>query len=201
MYKEQLFDAFSKYNILGSIDYKEISYKESKVKGVKKLLFDSLENVIIVPSNDKKFVINLIPQLNILSKKYNITLYGAPEWEQYNNLELEHLHNLKLHTCTSTFLDYDDQEVIEFIQKYRDTFSTEPSQLTFKSYDILIYFVNIMREYGTDIQPFISSPQSTLKRGLSSIFDFKRVSDFGGLENNKLFVIKYNMDFSVSRER
>lgn len=198
-YKDELFTAYTKANKVHKLKYAEITYRESSLREIKSHLDSTSRQIIIVPSTEKTFVLNITSSLNVLAKEYPIFLYGTPDWELYENLELEHLYNLNMHYTTSTYIDYDNYNVIEFIKKYKTTFGSEPEYLAFKSYDAFIYFAELFMNYGKNLQATMDSKFNRPAKGISSVFDFERINNIGGFENTDVFIIRYTPDYEIKQ--
>jgi hypothetical protein len=152
-------------------------------------------NIIIVPSSDQIFVINLITNLQPLTKKFKIILSGMPSWKKFeNNLELEYLHNLNMHTFVPFYADYNNPYVLNMVMSYRNNFKCEPSKFSFLGFDTGIYFLTALKKYGHDFQDCITNQKIPL---LQADFNFVKVSEKGGYENNGTFILHYNQDNDV----
>ena len=194
-FKEELDAAYKAQNKESLLNYVEVGFKKNKMKEIENMLDSTKNQIIIVPSTDKTFVLNVVTSLNLLSKREPLNVYGSSDWETYESLELEHLFNINLHFASATFVDYSNFAIIDFLKKYRDTFATEPDYLAFKSYDAMMYFSQLMMNYGTDLPSIMSSPFNKPTLGLASIFNFRRATELGGFENQNVFFINYSRGY------
>lgn len=150
-------------------------------------------NRVIVASDSKAFVIEVVRNLYLLSsQKIDIVLYSTSKLKAFEEIDAEQLHSLNLHASVSYHVDYDSKEVQDFLMKYRAVYNTEPSRSAFQGYDVMRFFTMLNSEYGrkwneTDnIEGF----------GLQSDFSLRKTSR-GGYVNEAVRRIVYNSDYSI----
>lgn len=196
IYKRQISknqDSISLSNCLSAINY-----SLGGMKMIERALQDTLENIIIIPSKEKIFVSDIISRLNILHKRYNITVFGTYSWEKNHNLDLSYYHNLNIHYHTNTYIDYNRDAVQNFVRDYRQIFRNEPSQFSFQGFDVTWFFMNVLKQYGKYFQFCLKTYEDLgVKRGLQSNYLFKRVDKNKGFENNGVSILKYDEDFNL----
>lgn len=183
------------------IHFKEVTYKAgSSAPEVQERISHSLvhdrENLIIVPSNNETFVSDLLGNLHTLSTiyKYPISTYGFPSWQRFRNVQVDYYYQLQLHLFSPFFVNYYSSAVKTFVSKYRDTFRAEPTQYSFQGYDVTIYFITAMRDYGIDFQFCLPNHKTNL---LQSKFGFKRVNSLGGFENRLVHIMRYTPEYEI----
>ena len=138
-------------------------------------------NKVIVASDNEPFVMDALRNLNILHSReqYDIQVYGLSKWHSYETMEFDYYHSLNLHISMPFYIDYNKQEVKDFVKKYRALYNTEPNQMAFHGYDIAYYFTSMICKLGPDFMQYITHyPQSLLQ----SEVKFERIED-GGLRN------------------
>lgn len=171
---------------------KVATYLDKKILPVKKQLNDTVFNLIIIPSTEEVFVTDLLRQLSILSHNYNFVVFVSNSIEKYDNIDLNYYKLLNINTFSSTNVNYQANEVIKFVNKYRKLFNNEPSTYTFQGYDAGLFFLTAMKKYGRQFQYCI---KNGVCAGIQCELRFKQINDFGGYENKNLFILKYNKDF------
>ena len=169
---------------------------------IKNALNEEIPNLVIIPSKDRGFISNTIRQLNTIYEEvvsdYQITVAGFSNARNFENIDLQYLHNLEFHTFTSSYIDYTDSDVKEFIRKYREKYKTEPSQFSFQGYDLLWYFVNAETSYGNAFYKKIDKLiESQSVKCLQNEFDFQPVRKGGVFENNHVYVLKYEQNYDL----
>jgi LysM repeat protein len=195
IYKKILFKEYLKNFNTEKVPYHEILYSSVGLTGIENVFSKEKVNTLIIPSSNQLFVINLLTKLHPLTKKYKIVLAGMPSWKKFEkNLELEYLHNLNMHTFVPFFADYSNLAVIDMVMQYRNNFKCEPSKFSFLGFDTGIYFLYALKNYGHDFQDCLSNQKVSL---VQADFNFVKVSEKGGYENNGTFILHYNQDNDV----
>lgn len=185
------------------IHFKEVSYKPgSPMPEIQEKISHSLvyekENLIIVPSNNEAFVVDLLGNLHTLVTYYNypISLYGFPRWQRFKSVELEYYYQLQLHLFTPFHTNYSNTNVKEFVEKYRVKYRAEPSMFSFQGYDVFLYFLSALNQYGTEFRSCLPNHKVNL---LQSEFNFTTTGVTDGFENSSVYIIKYTPDYEIVR--
>lgn len=193
------------------IPYQTISYGILEGRGmlgrIKGALNYGTSNLVVVPSNSEAFVNDLVRNLNLclsqdkesnpayISPKQLIHLYGLPKWKNFETIEPEHFHKMNLSLSLPYHIDYNNEEVKEFLLKFRALYKTEPSPYAYQGYDIIRYFIPQLCKYGKE---FINTLQLENGKMLQSDYSFSRKTSSDGLGNQATRTIKYNPDFSIT---
>ncbi|MBK8807806.1 MAG: LysM peptidoglycan-binding domain-containing protein [Bacteroidales bacterium] len=179
----------SAYN---NLKIKEVNYAESNITKIEALLKPGIKNYIVIPSGDQAFVNDIVTKLYQFVNKYDITICGLSVWEQYENVELEYLFRLNFLFATNSNIDYKNQETNQFVKQYREVFKTDPSFFSFRGFDVMNYFADMLNKYGSNLNSCISA--NTYK-GLLSEFEFERLGNAAGYANRGVYLIQYNPEF------
>ena len=145
---------------------------------------------VVICSDDASFVKPSIDKLyklkNLRTGGYDLNLFGHPTWvkQTYN---LDQLQNLNTIVSTSYKIDYKSTAVINFIKKYRAQFKFEPSEYSFKGFDIGFYFGKMLSKHGVDYLDFITKEKY---KGLHNSFEFAYNSQYG-YYNTELMLLQY----------
>jgi LysM repeat protein/ABC-type branched-subunit amino acid transport system substrate-binding protein len=180
------------------VDFNLYDFDEEGPFGFRRILSRTKENVVIVPSLNEGDVSVALSNINNLADDYSITLIGFDRYEQFNSIDLEFYFNLKLHYIDPYWINYDDPATIEFIEKFKNNFHTEPNNFGIQGYDVAFYFLNALYDYGKDFEGCLPYNQAELIQGN---YRFEKVSPFGGYMNEGVSVITYQRDFDVVRKR
>jgi hypothetical protein len=100
-----------------------------------------------------------------------------------------------MHYLAPYYVDYNRENVIRFIKRYRKEFHTEPDPFSFQGYDVAWYFLNALGKLGNN---FINCLPYFKVDLLQSDYNFQKVSNFGGYMNNTLFMMEYTSDYEVN---
>lgn len=184
------------------IDYKTISYGILEGRQIYDTILSSVdtlsenEHIALVPSNSEAFVSDVVRNLDLCRKPgANITLFGLPKWRNFETINVELFHKLKLHISLPYFVDYSNQQTIRFLQQYRALYGTEPTPYAYQGYDITKYILKEMALYGNS---FVHSTELEHARMLQSDFRLKKDSEQSGLKNRATRNIVYNPDYTIS---
>lgn len=180
------------------VNFSVYDFQNEGPYGLRHILSRDKENVIYIPSSNVGELSVAVSNINNLADKYSITLIGTHRFQQYESIELEHFHNLKLEYVAPYWIDYEEKAAIEFIDNFRNNFHTDPNNFGVQGYDVAFYFLNAVYNYGREFNDCLPYMQVDLVQGN---YQFEKVSSFGGYRNEGLSVISYRPDFDVVEER
>lgn len=124
----------------------------------------------------------------------NVSLYTSAKVRNFENLEVELLHNCNLHICPTYSVNYSDKGTTAFLLGYRALFQCEPNSFAFHGYDIVTYLTAAFKTFGSD---WPASLRYLKMNGLQASFDF---STEDGRHNTAVRRMNYNRDFSICVE-
>lgn len=144
------------------------------------------KNLVIIYSTERPFIMDVVNQLNRVRDTFDIQIVGIPLWEQINNMDYQLLNNLKLTYFSSNYINYDDYRVKQFISKFRTGYNTEPDSFGYSGFDITLFFVKALCDYGKRFTKCLPAVNSlTLENG----FKFEKVKDTDNNFENVLWNI------------
>lgn len=120
------------------------------------LLSKEKGNIIVLISDNKSFVLDVVTKLNEHRNEFGVTLLGLPRWDRFDDIEADYLVNLKTHVMAPWFVDYDDPGVKKFVAMYQDLYQTDPDPLAFQGFDVTLYFMTALWKYGKSFERCIS---------------------------------------------
>ncbi|PLX22344.1 MAG: hypothetical protein C0597_02645 [Marinilabiliales bacterium] len=160
-------------------------------------LSPELENVFIVPSNEEAFVTNVVTKLNTLKAFGNkVSVIGLTRWQRFKNIDPEYYFNLELCIASPFFIDYHHKDVKDFVLKYREVYHTEPDQMAIHAYDVGLYFLSALMDYGKYFEQCIYNHQVDL---LQAEYHFVKWYQDSGYENIHVDIIKYYEGYNIFR--
>ncbi len=162
------------------------------------LMRDSGSYTLVLPSEDQPYVTKaLVSLVEFLEahESVSVKLFGLEKWLSFDNLETEHLVITNTHIVAQHYIDYQDSNTQEFIRKYREQFLGEPTAMSFKGYDLVMYFAKGLFENGS---LFFSELQQHKAQGLMTPFHFVRVGLESGYENSGVCILNYE-NFELKR--
>lgn len=183
------------------IGYTMFSYSILEGRNIKNVLKSKMTetgvNRVIVASESEAFVNDAVRNLNlIVHDKYNVVLYAPSKIRSFETIEIDNLHNTSLHASLSYSIDYDSEEVREFIAKYRALFGTEPTQFAFQGYDLTKYFSRVIVKYGDLWYEHLEGEDAEM---LQSKMSFK-ANSYGSYTNNGTRRVVYGKGYLITPE-
>ena len=177
---------------------KEILYSSDSLTGLNRNISRARPNLIIALSNQRVFQYDLLSQFNKLAEDNSISLVGIPKWDELEKQEADHLINLNFQYFSPSFIDYSDIRNQVWIQKFRDTYFTEPSEAkyAFDGFDIGWYFLNALHKYGRDFEDCIPGFDIHL---IQTRFDFEQNLP-NGFQNTHWNLLRYD-GYQVVKEK
>jgi len=196
MVKEKIFSNLSEDTIINNIQFKEVVFVDS-IFVLEHALSEELENVFIIPSNEEAFVTNVVTKLNTLKTfGSHVRVVGLSRWQRFRNIDPEYYFNLDLCIASPFFIDYHHDDVKKFVLKYRDTYHTEPDQMAIHAYDVGMYFLSALMNYGKDFEQCIYNHRVDL---LQAEYRFVKWYRSSGFENVHVDIIKYYEGYNIFR--
>jgi hypothetical protein len=156
-------------------------------------------NIVIIPSNDIKFVtgamgrLNSVMNLNPYAKNLKIVAFGFEDWNKYGDIDVLHRNRLHQHYSTYRFVDYNQSDGLKFVKSFRGNTGVDPTVYSTQGFDVGMYFMSALHLYGVGIQSAVHKHKISL---VQNDFSFKRISDLSGFENSSVSVVKYS-DFEL----
>ena len=185
------------------IPYRTFKYDFLSGRGIDTIMNRSLDsltlNKVIIPSMNEAFITDALRNLNLIKSGmgYDIEVYGLSRWKSFETIELDYFHALDVRLAMSYHIDYNKPEVMDFINKYRAAFNTEPSSFSFQGYDIMTFFVEAMNTWGRNFPKGIINERKSL---LQSDVLFLPVSSGSGYENRAFKDICFSDGWVVREE-
>lgn len=168
--------------------FKEINYKYATWDSLARSLSRVDTNIIVVLSEDQAFVTSFFITLDKRKDDYPMTVFGVGTWADFENIETDYYHDLRLHLPITNNIDYDNPVVVNFVKKYREAYQNEPTYFSFLGFDMTYYFLSAMNRMGTE---YFDMLQFYRWQGLQTGFSFKRNSANAGLENQSVYIVQY----------
>ncbi len=156
--------------------------------GLESYLNHQKKNLVIIASSERAYLLPTIDRLYKLSRdNYKIEVFGHPNWIKAKFLDPEKMQGLNTRLSSSYFVNYKLNRVKHFIARYRDEYGFEPSEFSFKGFDIGYFFGSLLEQYGKDYPDHLGD---RVYEGLHNNFRFRKDPVLGYL-NTELMIIKY----------
>lgn len=161
------------------------------------------QNILMMTSEKSGSLNNMTPIFQLLvrdtaSTKYDIHLFGYPQYQIYTNNHLASFYEIDTYFYSSFYTNNLLPEAKAFHQKYRRTYSKEIvnryPKYAILGFDITYYFLTAMHLYGTDMDNRIHEMKYL---PLQTGFKFERVNNWGGFINRKVFFVHFSKDYKL----
>jgi len=169
---------------------------ESGATRLDNYLSKTVPNYVIIPSNDEVFITEVINQLNLKSSSFDITTFGMYPGA-FGSLDLENLFNVNLEVASdleeNPFVDYLDQEVLNFSANYKLNWNVEPSRWSFQGFDITYYFTRALFYFGRNLTASVPCWNDFLNhKTMQTALKFSAQKNGNGFENEAIPIIRYS---------
>lgn len=153
-------------------------------------------NLLILASENEAVMSEVIVNVHTLLRKYDIKLIGYPGIRWLDNLDPMYFYELGIMLYTPNWVDYKQDDVKSFLEKYRELFKMEPPVRSYawQGYDIMYYFISGLAIHGSD---FMYRPSMHKPDLLQVDYSFDRTGLMNGFENNRLYLIRYTPDLEI----
>jgi ABC-type branched-subunit amino acid transport system substrate-binding protein len=154
---------------------------------------------VITDFADEALIVDLTNKLNSLRNRYDISIFGMPNWIDLPNLPLDELANLDFH-YTTPFFDTRSPEIERFRQTFYAKYRHYPTETAARAYDIITYFGAMQDQYGRQAGGKLSD-----KGGLFSNFKFRPVAGKTNkaiteyIENKYINIIRFRSDYVLEK--
>lgn len=178
------------------VNYREIVVQSAVIDSIHHELDSMAEtNVVLVPSDEKDFVTDLLTKLNA-TRDSNIVVFGMPKWNGFKEVDYTYLMNLNVHMPNSGLISYQDSLTQYFVSQYHEITNSEPSaRFAFSGFDVTYYFLSLLYENGGLAADMYLEPMDLL--GAKFDYNYNR-NEKNGARNQAVQIIKYE-DYNVIR--
>ncbi len=160
---------------------KTVIYSNDSLRGIMEKASLFRNNLIIALGSEEVFAIDLFTQLNYVRDSLKIKVIGLPDWQNFQNLDVDYSQEFSLRVSSESFVDYNSPAAIRFANKFQNAYNKPPELDTYSylGYDAAFYFLEALFRLGDDWFDRISSFHIPL---LQNQFRFERLNG-GGYEN------------------
>ncbi|MGA1978319.1 MAG: LysM peptidoglycan-binding domain-containing protein [Bacteroidales bacterium] len=198
-FKEKVMDELSRRIPSDEIKFREFlfysrtEFDNDSINRLGHVLSDQTDNIVIIASEEAPVISETMQDLQGLSKKYVLKVFGYPAMRGLDNLDPRYFFDLDILIYSPFWIDYNTNDVKMFNTQFRNKFLTEPSEMSYAwlGYDIAYYFLSGLSIHG---KAFISHPEMHNPDLLQTEFDFRRKREKDGFENQKLFPVRFTRE-------
>ena len=177
----------------------ELSFGSSSGRDLNAQLKNDTVNIVIVPSNDVKFVtgamnrLNKVLNFNPYAKKMKIIVFGFEDWNKFDDVDVLHRIRMNQHFSTYRFVDYNLEKNKKYVRSFRASTGVDPTLYSSQGFDVGMYFLSALKIYGVNFQSGIEDFNVDL---VQNKFKFEAVDPKSGYENRDTRIVQYK-DFEL----
>jgi LysM repeat protein/ABC-type branched-subunit amino acid transport system substrate-binding protein len=203
IFKKLLKEQMVQNGTYDSLNFHEVTLNDTVTKNVNSCLKPDIDNLVIVLSTYEPDVITVLANLHFMSREYSIELFGLPQWQRFDNVRIEVMHELQVTLFSPFFIDYSNSLVKSFILTCRNKLKYEPFKTTakgtginytFLGYDLGRYFIEALNSYQSNLCDCLSYKDSKL---LLSDYHYMFDSSLGYFVNKHITIIRYNKMYEM----
>ena len=165
-------------------------------------VMDTLKNNIFIPTSGKSTaLVKILPQLTQIRRErpgYSMNLFGYPEWQTYTNDYLASFYEIDTYFYSSFYTNNLFPAAVNFTHAYRRWYSKDMANIYPKygmlGYDTGYFFLKGLSKYGNKMEENLGSIHVT---PIQTGFKFKRVNNWGGFINRKVFFVHFSKDYEL----
>ncbi len=165
-----------------------LDYSANGYSGLKSVLERNTENIVVSFSTREAFLNSFLRSLYNDFSKSSITLFGMLTWLRFESIDLKYLNHFNTHFYSSQFVDYESDNVLEFVGAFQEDYYTDPNRTAFLGYDVALFFLTALSTYGENFSQCINEVKVDL---LSTGFNFKKQANSNHFQNH--YVLVYDM--------
>ncbi len=126
----------------------------------------------IVPVwNNETFIYTLLKKIENSKGKNNITVYGMPQWANFQVNGFDSFEPLHVHISQAVNIDKDSPRVKGFQKAFFQRYNASPDDEAFQGYDITLYTARMLYKYGTKFNEVIDMVPA---QGLQTNYNFQK---------------------------
>ena len=192
--------------IKADLDTKNIPYRTvSSLTNVTSVLsYD--KNTVFVPTDDSmETLTKLITALKPVKERnpqLSISLFGHPSWQVYTAKYSADFFYLNANFYTIFYANPTASAVKIFHNRYNRWYSRELINRFPKygmlGYDISMYFIQLLHQYGTSYKSNINNLRYT---GVQTDFHFEQINNWGEFINTNTYFVGFGADYKINVTR
>jgi len=167
---------------------KVINYSVGGLRAITDNLINGVENIIIIPSSDQAFVVQILTLLKNHEYPGRISVCGLPTWKKFDVIDPETLEYLNVMIFDDHFIDISSEKINQFRLEFIKRYNSEPSHFSYAAYDIFNYLGAMILKNGKKFMDEISKENYN---GLHTNFSFQNKGTVAGNENKNVIIMQF----------
>lgn len=164
-------------------------------------LFPNRENLFIPTSGSHVTLIKILPKMELLvrnNRSSNICLFGYPEWQTLTKEHLKQFFAVNTYFYSSFYTNNLLPEAKRFERSYRNCYhklmADRYPKFGMLGFDTGYFFLKGLSQYGSSFEKNVDKMRII---PIQTGFLFKRVNNWGGFINQKVFFVHYTPQSEV----
>lgn len=151
-------------------------------------------NHIISGTANKSTVKSLLDAMDekFLNPGNQFKLYGHPNLSKLSFENFENMDFYNLTITSSSLADESDTDTRRFISNYKSLYKVDPSEFSYKGYDVAVYFGRLIHKYGVDYVSYMTREKFS---GLNSDYRFEFFPKWGYANRALGMMVYHNKKF------
>lgn len=145
-------------------------------------------NVLVVPTNEVYYSSELMTRLSKLDDNIQVKVYGMQSWKGHQNIDATYKDQFRLQLPSAEFVDREDPFTKAFIKAFREAHGTDPSEYAFAGYDVSMFYLKGLLEFGTGFPQHFNEIQTD---PIHMDFDMRKTGADNGFLNEHYYMLSY----------
>jgi LysM repeat protein len=200
--KSEFINGFKSALTRNGIHFSTISDAAS-VEDWEKEMFPNRGNIFVPTSGSDISLIKILPKLQLLIRTTHSTtirLFGYPEWQTMTKEHLKQFFEVNTYFYSLFYTNHLLPEAKAFEKNYRNWYhkvmANSYPKYGMLGYDTALFFLKGLSTYGSAFDANIGKLKPT---PVQTGFYFKRVNNWGGFINQKVFFVHYSPQSEVTK--
>jgi LysM repeat protein len=183
---------------------KETIHNDTALAQIDMALSAGVANKVLILSEKEEYVTDIIRELVLRSRNYDITLVGFSAWSKFRSIAIEDLHSLNLFYLAPFHTDFNMPKVYSFLKSFQGTYNFYPYRSGSMGFnyamlgnDICEMGLHAFREYSSHMSCCMDGKTFHFLLGN---YEFTRSSKNSVLQKNNWLLVNYqrSLDLVIS---
>lgn len=173
-----------------------LDFNGGSIEAIGSSLKKNANNIIILTFENELGINRVLTQVFKLCKDNNISLIADPKIMNYENIDPNYYAEVKYTYYSNSNINYDNPEVKDFINKYREAFLSEPNTDAYIAADAIKYFIPMLKKAGKGFAPCID--QDYVQNGLGGAKQYCKATNYAtnSYSNRKVYIYSIEKDYT-----
>ncbi len=171
---------------------------KEKPELIGEMLDSNKETVFIVAPETEQLADAMLSKLSAIKKTAfspkPMSVFGSSKFTRMTALDPAYFFLLNLRYITSYHVDRTNEEVLRFDSNYIKTFGAVPSLYSYRGYDIAMFFIGSLKEFGSEFYTYIDDYYTTI---LQVRYKFHRSAPEQGFKNEEWMMVNYTPSYNI----